>query len=75
MNKYAIEFLRRLIYKVLDLESHLIVFIKEQLSVVIKPVESQIFDSDGGPLVLELSTGTVHDMGNLIHSKELQVLS
>ena len=75
MNKNAIELLRRLIYKVLDLKSHLVVLIKEQLSVVIKPVESQVFDSDGSPLILELSTGTVDDMGNLIHSKELQVLS
>jgi len=40
MNQYAVKLISRFIDEILDLESHLVVFVKQKLTVVVKPIES-----------------------------------
>ena len=62
MNQNAILLVGSLFNEIQNLYCNLIIVIEEKLSVIIQPVESQIFDTNLCPLVLQLPSRTVHDM-------------
>ena len=88
MHQDAKLFLKRLIHELENLSGHLVVIIKQQLqrfresacgvvtylSIIVKPVKSQILNSDLRPLIPQMVPRTVHNMRDLIHSQELQIL-
>jgi len=70
----AVGLLGCLFDEVENLNCNLVVVVKEQLSVVIQPVESQILDANLSPLVLQLATCAIHDVRDLVHGQKLQIL-
>ena len=74
VHKNSIVLISCLVDEVLNLVCHLVIFIKEELTIVIQPVERQILDPNRGPLVLQLTASAVHNMGYLIDCQELQIL-
>lgn len=48
----AVELVGSLVDEILDLVRNLVIVVEEELAVVIKPVEGQVFDTDGSPLIL-----------------------
>ncbi len=56
--------------KILDLESDLVVLVKEEGASVIKPVKCQVLDTYCCPLILKLSTCTVDYVRNFIDCKK-----
>ena len=54
-----------------NLNRNLIIVIKEELAIIVKPVESQVLNTNGGPLVLKLASSTIDDVRDLVDGKEL----
>ena len=75
MNQDTILLIGRLVDEIEDLNSDLVVIIKQELPVIIKPVEGQVFDTDLGPLVLKLAASAINRVAYLVHSKKLEILS
>ena len=74
MHKDSILIISSLLNEIKNLNCHLVEVIKEQLTVVIKPVKCQILHTNLGPLILELPPCTVDDVRDLVDCKELKVL-
>ena len=66
MDKNAILLIGCLFDEVKYLYCNLIIVIKQKLPIVVKPVESQVFDTNLGPLVLQLPSSTIDNMRNLV---------
>ena len=61
-------------YEVKNLLCYLVLFIEQKLPVIIKPIESKVFNTDGGPLVANMSSCTIDDMSDFVHENEFQIL-
>ena len=72
MDKNTLKLLKRLFYETKDVLSN--VFSKENLSVFILPVESEVLDANRLPVVWELWSRAVHDSCHFISDYELQIL-
>jgi hypothetical protein len=55
----------------MNLLSHLIMVVKDQLSIIIQPIEGQVFDTYRRPLVEDLSACTIDYMSDLVCNYEL----
>lgn len=60
--------------EVVNLFSHLVVIVKDELAIIIKPIEGKVFNTYRGPLVEDLTASTVNDMGNFVGNDKFQVL-
>ena len=74
MDKATLPVPLRFFHKFIDFFSYNIIWVKKNLSVIVKPFEVKVFDTDTCPVIGDLETSCVDDVGHFVGRDEFIVL-